>query len=199
MANMLTSFAHLIGAKRAPSAKKAEDDKEDQRARLDGESDDDYDARMAELDEEEDKAKKASKAKKATKAEDGDEDGEDDEGDDNDAKAARVRERARCAAIFAHPSAAKNVPLAASLAFNTSLPRSQAIALLHDGSAAVDLEDATAPRRSGKQALTDRMLSAPKPTIGAGVPQLPSSEKGEASALAARMASAYNKANGKTA
>jgi hypothetical protein len=43
---------------------------------------------------------------------------------------ARRRERARCAAIFAHRSAAENVPLAMSLAFETNMTRKEAIAVL---------------------------------------------------------------------
>lgn len=68
----------------------------------------------------------------------GDDTGTDEEGDDEDeednedpkAKAARKRERARCAAIFATKAAANRPDLAAHLAFNTSLPRSEAKALL---------------------------------------------------------------------
>jgi hypothetical protein len=51
---------------------------------------------------------------------------------------ARRREQARCAAIFADAAAATRRDLAATLAFTTRLPRSQAIAILRsspDGSA----------------------------------------------------------------
>jgi len=64
----------------------------------------------------------------------------DDEGDDDGDAAemrgrsvvarARRRERARCAAIFASPAAARNVALAAHLAFNTRLTRNEAISAL---------------------------------------------------------------------
>ena len=49
---------------------------------------------------------------------------------------ARRRERARCMAIFAHAAAKANPDLAGHLAFNTSLPRGQAIAALKHGGAA---------------------------------------------------------------
>jgi hypothetical protein len=69
---------------------------------------------------------------------------EDEDEDDEAAEAsgtgplasARRRERARCAAIFACQAAAKNPVLAANLAFNTSMPRAEAIALLQDSPAA---------------------------------------------------------------
>ena len=76
-----------------------------------------------------------SKRGKAKAAADDDED--DDEDDDKKEMsgtgpraAARRRERARCAAIFAHPAAGGNPALAASLAFETSLSRSAAIAVM---------------------------------------------------------------------
>jgi hypothetical protein len=66
----------------------------------------------------------------------GDDDGGDDDGDAAEMRGrsivarARRRERARCAAIFACPAAAKNVALAAHLAFNTRLTRNEAISAL---------------------------------------------------------------------
>ncbi|MDP1069401.1 hypothetical protein Q6326_31115, partial [Klebsiella pneumoniae] len=45
---------------------------------------------------------------------------------------ARRRERARCAAIFGSRYAARNPVLAASLAFNTSMTRDQALTVLRD-------------------------------------------------------------------
>ena len=46
------------------------------------------------------------------------------------ANAARIRERARCAAIFAHPAAVANPQLAGELAFGTRLTRKEARAIL---------------------------------------------------------------------
>ena len=102
------------------SKSKAEDD-EDKKQRPD-ESDEDYAKRMEEDDKKE--------------PEKGDEpDAEDDDPDDemrgkSASAAARRRERARCAAIFSSKFAAKNPALAANLAFNTALPRIEALALL---------------------------------------------------------------------
>lgn len=48
---------------------------------------------------------------------------------------ARLRERARCAAIFAHPKAAENPDLAAHLAFNTRMTRIEAVGALARGGA----------------------------------------------------------------
>jgi hypothetical protein len=130
-----------------------------------------------ERDEEEDgDAKKSKKAgAKRAKADDGEgDDGEsgddDEEGDDGSdgadmrrkgARSARLRERARCAAIFSDASAGKNPALAAQLAFGTDLPRSQAINVLKAGGLAV----ASAPRRPS---LDERMAAVKVPSTGAG-------------------------------
>lgn len=71
---------------------------------------------------------------------------------------ARRRERARCAAIFASAGAGADPALAARLAFNTTLPRAEAIAALGDGSA-------PRGRRSG---LDERMTAAPTPHVTPG-------------------------------
>jgi hypothetical protein len=49
---------------------------------------------------------------------------------------ARARERKRCAAIFADAAADANLGLAATLAFQTTLPRDQAIKVLRAGGVA---------------------------------------------------------------
>ena len=84
-----------------------------------------------------DESKSKTKAKNA-KAADDDADADDKDEDDDDREmsgsgpraAARRRERARCAAIFAHAAAGGNPALAASLAFDTTLSRSAAIAVM---------------------------------------------------------------------
>jgi hypothetical protein len=106
--------------------------------------------RRAEEDDDEDDAPKSRKAKgrraeedddeedgpkgRRTAAEDDDEDEEErqDDADDRDpkARAARKRERARCAAIFGSKHAAGRVAAAANLAFNTKMTASQAIVVL---------------------------------------------------------------------
>ncbi|HET6606738.1 MAG TPA: hypothetical protein VFG62_08725 [Rhodopila sp.] len=150
--------------------------------------------------EEEEKgdAKKGKKAKgRRARAEDDDEgdDGEsgddDDEGDDDSdgadmrkgkARSARLRERARCAAIFADAAAANNPALAATLAFNTDMPRSQAVAVLRAGGSA-------APK---KPSLYERMSRENHPRVGASDPGKPA----EANSLAARIVAAGKKRRG---
>jgi hypothetical protein len=102
------------------------------------EEDDDDDApksrkakgRRAEEDDDEEDGPKGRR----TAAEDDDEDEEErqDDADDRDpkARAARKRERARCAAIFGSKHAAGRVAAAANLAFNTKMTASQAIGVL---------------------------------------------------------------------
>jgi hypothetical protein len=150
-----TSFAHLIGLGRQPVAPPAparaaeNDDDDDQR---EGESDEDYEKRKKRREdakaaatalaaansaaEDDDKQREGEsdedfekrKAKKAKKARDAGDDDTDEE-DETDASASvfRHRERARCAAIFAAPAAAKRPDMAAYLAFGTNLPRTAAI------------------------------------------------------------------------
>jgi len=169
----------------AAAARAAED--EEICPRSEGEADDDYAKRLAAAKEEdakgedesedehdkrvkENRAKRKEAAKKAKKkaADDGAED-EDDEGDDEDdreemkdkheARAPRLRERARCAAIFADSAAAANPALAAQLAFGTSLPRSEAVSVLRAGG--------SAPRTLG---LAGRMATAAIPNLGVDAP-----------------------------
>ncbi len=172
------TFAHLIGLG-APAAGKRAEDKDDERDQRDDESDEDYAKRMEELDEEDD-------------GDDEGDDGEDGKGDDDsdgaemrNAKTAniRLRERARCAAIFSDKAAASNPALAATLAFGTDLPRSKAVAVLRAGGTPA----AVTPK--GKT-LDERMAGVKVPTVGASSP-----ERGAAT-TADLVTAAYNKARG---
>ncbi|NNP68954.1 hypothetical protein [Acinetobacter sp. Ac_5812] len=103
-------------------AKKAETDPD--REQMEDESDDDYAARMEEMDEEEEKAE--------GEINDTDPDAEEDEDDEKpNAKAARASERNRCARIIAHGVKANNVHQAAVFAFDTNLTASQAISAMN--------------------------------------------------------------------
>ncbi|MFP3185338.1 MAG: hypothetical protein RXR20_16530 [Paraburkholderia sp.] len=108
----------------------------------------------------------SGKGKKGKRASDGDPDDDDDddnldaEDDDDDeeemrgksaAAKARRRERARCAAIFASKGAARNPVLAAKLAFESSMPRSEAIAVLNGSPA----PEGSRGRRQNPQIGTD--------------------------------------------
>ncbi|MFB9970058.1 hypothetical protein ACFFMP_08495 [Pseudoroseomonas cervicalis] len=70
-------------------------------------------------------------------------------------------EKARCAAIFGAPEAASNLPLAASLAFETGLPAKQAVALLKSSAAGAAAQE---PRRAS---LGERMSGQPRGSVGA--------------------------------
>lgn len=87
-------------------------------------------------DEDEDDGDGEPSSKRSSRADDGDEDDDDEDDDKREMSgrgtvpSARRRERSRCAAIFAHPAAAANPELAASLAFETTMTRREAIAVL---------------------------------------------------------------------
>ena len=165
-----STFAHLLGLGGANAGKtKAETD----------------DERTKREEQEREDAKKAGKGGGKTKAEGGDdkpddqgedesdedykerkkreqeeaEDEEDDE-DEKDAKkkAVRMRERARCSAIFASPAAGVRPDLAAHFAFATNLSRRDAVATLE-----VAAQGGAAPR---KGTLAERMDRQPAPKIG---------------------------------
>ncbi|HEY9213856.1 MAG TPA: hypothetical protein VIQ29_13540 [Ancylobacter sp.] len=105
----------------AAGAAKAEGE-DDERKKRDDESDDEYSARMKAMDEEDEK-KKDEEAK-------ANDDSDEEMRGNSTAAAARRRERARCAAIFGSAAAGKNPVLAANLAFNTSMTRTEALAVL---------------------------------------------------------------------
>jgi hypothetical protein len=197
------SFAHLLG-RPATAAKRAENDRPDEEkdsdtassdalVQGDDETDEDFEKRKAaaeedkKRDDEDDdehkarvKANKARRAKRARAEENGDEDEDgDDDSDGADmrnrsAGAARLRERARCAAIFADKAAGRNPALAATLAFCTSLPRSEAVAVLRAGGTPA----ATTPRST----LDRRMASIVVPPVAASGARTPASG-GQASAF----------------
>lgn len=154
------SFAHLGRTSRASDdnddqdndggkgkkSKRASDDDDDQQQDRDdgnsksgkraegGESDDDD-----ETDDDDDGRDDGGKGKRSKRASDDDDDERADEDDDDEeemrgnsaAARARRRERARCAAIFASKGAGRNPVLAAKLAFNSAMPRSEAIDVLN--------------------------------------------------------------------
>lgn len=139
-----------------------DDKKEGRRAQRADESDEEY----AEYNDDEDE-KDDKKSAKSAKADD--EDAEDEKKDDDEdemrgnsaAASARRRERSRCAAIMGSKLAARNVVLAANLAFNTTMTRKQALAVLQDTPAA------SSPNQG---------RSARNPSLGAGGDQGPNSK-----------------------
>ncbi len=137
------------GESDADYAKRMEEEDEDKdQDRSNGDSKKGKNAEGDDLDEEGDKKDEKdpkSKKGKAKKADDsGESEDEEMEDDDDEAEmhgrspvaSARRRERARCGAIFADRAAARNPELAAQLAFNTSLSRKEALAVLQGTKAA---------------------------------------------------------------
>ena len=114
-------------------------------------SDDDDDGKDAEdEDEPKSKGKKSRRASEDDDDEDAEEDDDKEEMTGRSAKAAaRRRERARCSAIFAHKSAAHNVALAASLAFDTTMTRQEAIAVMKGQAGRAD--DREEPRHASRE------------------------------------------------
>lgn len=190
-------FKHLLGrGSSKPAGARAGDDKDEDKkskAEDDDEEDEDKkrDGKKAEDEDDEDKKKRDGKAK-GKKAEDEDEedakkaenDGEDDEDEEDDkkrdAKAVRKAERARCAAIFAHPSAAARPDFAAHLAFETGMSARSAKAML--ASYATPVPAAPAPR----ERLGQRV--AQNPVVGASSDGSADEKKPHERLLAARAA-----------
>src|SRR5260363_625 len=94
----------------------------------------------------------------------------------------KTPERARAQAIFASPAAGIRPEIAAQLAFQTSLPSDEAIALLASIAAG-------APRRSAD--LAERMATIPSPNVG-----VEGAEPNGARTLAAHILAAGRKARG---
>ncbi|MDR6850384.1 hypothetical protein [Sphingomonas sp. BE137] len=125
------------------SRRAAEDDCKDDNA-------DDKDASEGGDDDTDEEPKARGKKSKRAADDECDEDEDDDKQEmtgRSSAASARRRERARCAAIFANKAAVNNIPLAASLAFETTMTRQEAIAVLKGQEGR-----APAPSRSSREA-----------------------------------------------
>lgn len=180
------NFAHLRGLGRAKSedkeARHAEDedasDDEDMHAAEPedkGEKDEDAEAGSSKKGGKKNGGKKGKKKPADDEGDDDQEDRDDEDGEDENedeqeeengkarkaAAKARRAERARCATIFASPSAAHHVELAAKLAFTTDLSASAARAIL---------ETAPVPTK-GKSGLGDRMAETKQPNLGPAGPR----------------------------
>lgn len=133
-------------------------------------------------DEEDDQKDKGKKSKRA-KADDDDADAEDDDEEmhgKSAAAGARRRERARCAEIFGSRYASRNPVLAANLAFNTTMTRTQAINVLRDTPA-------------GGNANVNNSRSEKNPELGSGGGEAP----GRAATIASRWDRAMSKIPGR--
>lgn len=187
---------------------RAEDQEQEQQDRDDGDANgskgkkgkraedrtDDPDAEDEENDEVENDSGKGKKGKRAADddndpdAEENDDSDPDAEDDDDEMRGksavarARRREQARCAAIMGSKAAARNVEMAANLAFKTRMTRQEALAVLRSAPS-----NAAAPQ---SQRRADR-----NPQLGAGG-ELQRNPQREASAGWDR---AFSKASGKRA
>lgn len=159
------SFAHLAGFAKAESDDldddknksrseegddKKDQDREDVNSKSKSEEDDDKKQREGESDE--DYAKRMEESEPEKKDDDkaeGDDDDEEEMRGKSAAASARRRERSRCAAIFASRVAGKNPSLAANLAFNTSLTRKEALAVLESTPVPVSVGSDRAARNPG--------------------------------------------------
>lgn len=202
-------FAHLMGIKpraedeteeekKAKKAKRAEDEKDEDKEKEAKKAEDEKDERDAEEsddgDGDEDKDEKKSKKAKKAKAEEKDDEDDKEEADEEDgdeemkgnsaSAKARRRERARCAAIFRCDAAGARPDVAAHLAFETTLARADAIALLKS----------VASGSTGKRALTERMAGVKVPNVGAEGSA--SVDPNDPKAVAARIIAAGKKARG---
>lgn len=179
-------FAHLL---RPATAVQAADNSDDDDKQREGESDEDYAKRKNGKKAEDDKKKEdEARAKKAE--EEGDDDSDEEDEDEPSARTARSRERARCAAIFASPAAALNPAAAAHLAFETKLPRSQAIAVLTGMTAGMPAAAARRPT------LDDRMRAVEVPVVGPGDPAPGGGNQSQAATAAAAIIAAGKKRRG---
>jgi hypothetical protein len=178
-----STFAHLLARDGIAGARaEKEDDNDDKKAATKAEKEEDEDEeddkKKAEKkdededDEEEDDGEKkaetsddeeeASTRSRSRRAKSGDEDDEDDKKNAK-ASAARARERARCAAIFATKAAGRRPDVAAHLAFGTDLPRSAVINTLKAVAAGERREEVVQGQRPD---LRSRMGAQPRYEVG---------------------------------
>lgn len=176
------SFAHLAGLARGKKTnadddeemkvaeKEPEDEPEDQEDEQEEDNQDESDNSGGKKGKKK-KTKKTKKAKGAkekpedeTDNDDDGDNGDEDEDEDGDEEAKKAKaegrrlEKARCSKIFNSPGAARNIRLAARLAFNTSMSSNAVIALLEE-------TGSSASRPSG---LSDRMGDRSNPKVGPG-------------------------------
>lgn len=173
----LASLAPFMGLGRGASKRRASE--EDPKA--EGDEDEKAKARKAEGDEDP-KAEDTEDPK--AKAAEGDEDPEAEDDEDADpamegkaARAARLKERNRIAAILAHPQAAANPGIAMNLAFKTGLTVAAAHAVLAGGD--------SKPKAAGLHA---RMAGLEHVRPGPGGP----SDRGGPAAIQAGWTAAYD-------
>lgn len=177
----LSRFAHLLGVKA-----KASEDEEDKKVKKaeEEEKEDEQDEQEEQGEEEEEPKSKKSKAEDEQdepEAEEDDTSDDDDEKESPDAKKARVAENKRCAAIFASSHAARNVGLAAHLAFETRVSATEAIKMMQ----------LSAGGASSKTLLDQRMQSLSAPRLGQDA------QHKHASSTADQMKAVYNRVKGK--
>lgn len=163
------------GGRRAEDDDLDDDDRKSSRRAEEGQDDDEDDrkrSRRAEGDDRDDDddrdSDKGKRGKRAKRGEEPDADEDDDRDSDPDAEddedemrgksaiaRARRRERARCAAIFGSKNAARNPVLAANLAFNSSMTRREALAVLRDTPAGVPAGNAGRAARNPQLGASD--------------------------------------------
>lgn len=151
-----SKFAHLTSMpplKAEDPKDKKDDDKDAKRARQEGESDDDYAARMAKMDEDE--------KKEAANPKDGDKEADGDEKEKEAAATTRgvLAERERWSAVMAAPETAGRLATACTLLADTELSATQVIGVLK-----------TTPEAKVEGSLARRMAAAaatiPAPDAG---------------------------------
>lgn len=117
----------------------------------------------SEGDQEDTGGKKGKKSKRAEDTDNEDPDGTDDDDEDDEkdpkARAIRMRERGRCAAIFRSAAAGRNPAAAAEIAFGTSMTRTAAVNLLRTVAPVASAQQEAAPHadQAGYAALRTRM------------------------------------------